>query len=91
MRVDMNRLTQAAEERFGELLNEARFLGELFPHLRDAFDEGDLPLPFILASGAGRTAVQGRRPALLNDDPRPQKDAPRRARLWADRRKGQKG
>jgi hypothetical protein len=45
---------RGAEVRLHELIQEAENLIELFPHLRDAFDEDELPLSFILAKGAGR-------------------------------------
>ena len=43
---------RGAEARLGELLQEMKLLVGLFPHLRDSFDADELPLPFILASGA---------------------------------------
>ena len=36
------------------LLHEVRLLLLAFPHLRDAFDEAELPISFILAKGSGR-------------------------------------
>ena len=45
---------RGAEVRLRELMGEAKNLIELFPHLRDSFDKDELPLPFILAKGAGR-------------------------------------
>jgi hypothetical protein len=88
----MTRLTlRAAEDRFRELLNEATLLIELFPQLRDAFDEDELPLPFILARGAGRLRAEGIKPAPPNGEPSHRKGASRSRRSWADRRMGQKG
>jgi len=36
------------------LLHEIRLLLLAFPHLRDAFDEAELPISFIIAKGSGR-------------------------------------
>jgi len=48
---EMNRLTKrAADDRLGQLLNEANI--ELCPHLRNAYDADELPLAFIPESGA---------------------------------------
>jgi hypothetical protein len=44
---------RGAEARLGELVQEARYLVGLFPHLRDSFDADELPVSFILAKGAG--------------------------------------
>jgi hypothetical protein len=41
-----------AERRFGELINELRFLFTSFPHLGDAFDADGLPLSFIIKRDA---------------------------------------
>ena len=64
---------RGAERRFGELINELRFLFTSFRHLSDAFDADGLPLSFIIkrdardASGktsrghrSGQTAVTPR-------------------------------
>jgi len=45
---------RGAEVRLHELMGEAKNLIKLFPHLRDSFDKDELPLPFIMAKGAGR-------------------------------------
>ena len=39
---------RGAERRFGQLINELRFLFTSFPHLSDAFDADGLPLSFII-------------------------------------------
>ena len=44
---------RGAERRFGELIDELRFLFISFPHLSDAFDEDGLPLSFIIKRDAG--------------------------------------
>ncbi len=45
---------RGAEVRLRELVQEAKNLIGLFPHLRDSFDKDELPVPFIIAKGAGR-------------------------------------
>jgi hypothetical protein len=41
-----------AEVRYRELVDEAKHLLGLFPHLSDAIDRDELPLPFLIAEGA---------------------------------------
>ena len=43
-----------AEARYKELRAELKRLTVSFPHLRDAVDEDDLPIEFILKRGADR-------------------------------------
>lgn len=43
---------RGAERRFGALMKELAFLFASFPHLGDAFDTDDLPLPFIIKRDA---------------------------------------
>jgi hypothetical protein len=43
---------RGAERRLGALMNELSFLCASFPHLSDAFDADDLPLPFIIKRDA---------------------------------------
>ena len=45
---------RGAEARLRELVNEAKKLIELFPHLSDSFDKDELPVTFILKKRAGR-------------------------------------
>jgi hypothetical protein len=45
---------RGAEVRLGELVHEVKNVIRLFPHLGDSFDKDELPLPFIIAEGAGR-------------------------------------
>jgi hypothetical protein len=45
---------RGAEVQLRELVQETKYLIDLFPHLRDAFDKDELPLSFILAKGADR-------------------------------------
>jgi hypothetical protein len=49
---------RGAEARLGELVQEAKYLIDLFPHLRDSFDQDELPMTFILAQGARRERKQ---------------------------------
>jgi uncharacterized protein (DUF2461 family) len=49
---------RGAERRFGELINELSFLFASFPHLSDAFDADDLPLPFIIKRDARDARVK---------------------------------
>jgi hypothetical protein len=43
-----------AKARLRDLLHEVRLLLLAFPHLRDAFDQDELPITFIVAKGSGR-------------------------------------
>jgi hypothetical protein len=45
---------RGAEAQFRDLVQEIRYLIDLFPHLRDSYDKEELPLSFILAKGSGR-------------------------------------
>ena len=56
---------RGAEARVRELAQEIKNLFGFFPDLRDSFDADELPLPFLIAKGAGRatrTAAGERRP-----------------------------
>jgi hypothetical protein len=44
---------RGAEVRLRELVQEAKNLIGLFPHLRDSFDRDELPLSFIIRRDAG--------------------------------------
>ena len=44
---------RGAEVQLRELVQEAKYLIALFPHLRDSYDKDELPLSFIMAKGAG--------------------------------------
>lgn len=48
---------RGAEVRARFLAEELRLLFSAFPHLEDAFDPDDLPIPFILKAGAARRAA----------------------------------
>jgi hypothetical protein len=47
-------LARRGAEARRDLLHEVKLLLLAFPHLRDAFDEAELPISFILAKGSGR-------------------------------------
>jgi hypothetical protein len=43
-----------AEAQLRDLVQEAKLILQLFPKLKDSFDEDELPLSFILAKDSGR-------------------------------------
>jgi hypothetical protein len=45
---------RGAEARLQDLIHEIKLLLEMFPHLQDAFDKDELPISFVIASGAAR-------------------------------------
>jgi hypothetical protein len=47
---------RGAEVQLRELVQEAKYLIDLFPHLRDSYDGDELPVSFIIRRGAGRAA-----------------------------------
>ena len=78
---------RGAEVRLRELVNEAKRLIGLFPHLRDSFDKDELPLKFIMAEGSGAaTKTSGRRKRHLSAAARKAVSL-RMKKLWAARRK----
>ncbi len=52
-----------AEARFHALVYELQLLTVAFPHLKDAFDADDLPIPFLLERGAARAAAKAAKAA----------------------------
>src|SRR5438876_2796962 len=68
---------RGAEVRLRKLVQEAKNLIGLFPHLRDSFDKDELPVSFIIARSAGRLT-------RTSAGERPQQ---RRRRMSADARK----
>jgi hypothetical protein len=81
---------RGAEARLHELVHETRNLFGLFPHLRDSFDKDELPLPFILAKGAGRvTRRKAERPRRRHRMSAAARKAVSRRmkKYWAARRK----
>jgi hypothetical protein len=82
---------RGAEAQFHELVQEAKYLIDLFPHLRDSFDKDELPLSFILAKGARRVtrasaAERPRRRQRMSAAARKAVSS-RMKRYWAQRRK----
>jgi hypothetical protein len=79
---------RGAEARIRELVQEAKHLIGLFPHLRDSFDKDELPVSFILATGARRARKQ-----VARQQRRPMSAAARKAlsqrmkKYWAAKRK----
>ena len=46
---------------FKALVDELKFLLEMFPHLRDSYDPDELPVSFILKRDARRSKVKAAR------------------------------
>ena len=81
---------RGAEVRFRELVQEAKSLIGLFPHLRDSFDRDELPLSFIIRRDAGPVtrARAGQRPRQRKLSTAARKAISDRMRkYWAARRK----
>jgi hypothetical protein len=85
---------RGAEVQLRDLLQEIKYLIELFPHLRDSLDEDELPLRFIMARDAGRASKAGaersrsRRPRVPGATRKPARE---RMKHWSATRKTQKG
>lgn len=79
---------RGAEARLEDLKQEIKLLVGLFPHLRDSFDEDDLPLSFIMAKDSGRLKGKnsGRRRQRMSAAARKAVGA-RMKRYWAAKRK----
>jgi hypothetical protein len=58
-----------AEARFRQLVDELKLLTVAFPHLRESFDEDELPVSFILKRQHDRV-VAARRPKRASKRPR---------------------
>jgi len=52
---------RGAEVQLRELLDEAKLILSLFPHLRDSFDKDELPIKFIMARSSGAVTRTSRR------------------------------
>ena len=81
---------RGAEVRLRELVQEAKDLVGLFPHLRDSFNPDELPISFILAKGAGRLTrahSQGPRRRRRMSAAARKAVSERMRRYWAGRRK----
>jgi hypothetical protein len=77
---------RGAEVRLRELVNEAKHLIGLFPHLRDSFDKDELPVSFILMKDGRVTKTSGRRKRRMSAAARKAVSV-RMKKLWAARRK----
>jgi hypothetical protein len=85
---------RGAEVRLRELSQEAKYLLELFPHLRDAFDKDELPISFIVAKGSGRlkaSSTQGGTGRRRMSAAARKSVSERMRKYWAARRKAKKG
>jgi hypothetical protein len=86
---------RGAEVRFRELSHEAKNLIDLFPHLRNAFNDDELPVSFVIAKGSGqlkpaKADSNGHRRRRMSAAAR--KAVSRRMkRYWADRRRANPG
>ena len=83
---------RGAEARLRELVNEAKNLIGLFPHLRDSFDKDEWPVSFMLKKGAGRVTkkqAQGRRRRKMTAAAR-KAVSDRMKKFWAAKRKAKK-
>ena len=79
---------RGAEARLRELAEEAKQLLKVFPDLSASFDEDELPLNFILKSGA-RKAASGRRRRKMSEAQRKAVSA-RMKKYWTARRKAKR-
>jgi hypothetical protein len=85
---------RGAEVQLRDLVQEIRYLMDLFPHLRDSFNEGDLPVGFIMSRAADQaskagTARRRRRRGTLSDEAGKAVGA-RAKKDWSARRKAKK-
>jgi hypothetical protein len=81
---------RGAEARLRDLVQETKYLIDLFPHLRDSYDKDELPLKFIMAEGSGaatKTAAAERPRRRLSAAAR-KAISQRMKGYWARRRKG---
>jgi hypothetical protein len=84
---------RGAEVQLRDLVQEIRYLIDLFPHLRDSFNEDDLPVRFIMSRDADRASTAGsarRRRGTLSDAAGKTVGA-RAKRDWSARRQTKKG
>jgi hypothetical protein len=61
---------RGAQAQLSDLLQEARLLVDLFPHLRDSIDGDELPLNFILKRGRDRADAKAKTSARTTRTPR---------------------
>ena len=85
---------RGAEVRLRELTQEMKNLVGLFPDLRDSFDADEMPMPFIIAKGAGRVnrATAAERPRRRRMSAAARRTVSERMkRRWAEWRKQKAG
>jgi hypothetical protein len=80
---------RGAEVRLRELVQEAKNVIELFPHLRDSYDKDALPLSFIIRRDAGpmKRAKAAQPPRRRMSAAARKAVSLRMKRYWAARRK----
>jgi hypothetical protein len=80
---------RGAEVQLRELVQEAKNLIGLFPHLRDSFDKDELPLSFIIRRDAGplTRARADERPRRRMSAAARKAVSARMRRYWAGRRR----
>jgi len=81
---------RGAEAQLRDLVQELRYLLELFPHLQDSFDADELPLRFIMAKDAGRLTAKSAAAPGSRPQPSPRKAVRRRAKKSGPVRRSQK-
>ena len=83
---------RGAEMRLRELAQELKLLVGAFPHLRDSFDKDELPLPFVIATGARMATQPTRRARARTMSPAARKAVSQRMkRYWAFKKGGKGG
>ena len=80
---------RGAEVQLRDLVQEGKYLLDLFPHLRDSFDKDELPLRFIMATESGQKAKAGAQ-RRMSASSRKAVSA-RMKKNWASKRKAEKG
>ena len=83
---------RGALARFQDLVQEAKLLLQLFPHVRDSVDKDQLPISFIVAKGSGRLTKKEvvRKKRHLSPAQRKAVSV-RMTKYWAAKRKAKKG
>jgi hypothetical protein len=81
---------RGAEVRLRELVQEAKNVIDLFPHLRDSYDRDELPVSFIIRRDAGPlTRANAERPRKRISADARKAVSMRMKRYWARRRKAE--
>lgn len=75
-----------AQAQLRDLLQEAKLLIDLFPHLRDSVDNDELPIRFILEKGRDRAEAKARTRSRWTAAQR-RAVASRMKKLWAARKR----